>query len=139
MKVKQCRMCGKLFQSVGGSMCMECEDRLDQEFRLVRDYLYEHPEADIMELSKETGVSERSILQFLKDERLTLSVPSESIRCEHCGKAIASGKICAACKDRLSRILENMTEAAAAKQAEKRAPVEIMSYQDRRHLDDNKR
>ena len=139
MQVKQCRICGKLFQSVGSYSCFECEERLDQEFRLVRDYLYEHPRADITEISKETGVSERSILQFLKEERLTLFVPSESIRCEHCGKPVAAGKICSDCRDRLSRVLESVAEANAAKLAEKRASVEVMSYQGRRHFDNNRR
>ncbi len=139
MQVRQCRMCGKLFQSMGSYVCLECEERLDQEFRLVRDYLYDHREADIMEISKETGVSERSILQFLKEERLTLSVPSENIRCEHCGKPVMAGKICADCRDRLSRLLENMAEAAAAKQAEKKASAEVMSYQGRKHFDNNRR
>lgn len=138
MQVRQCRICGRLFQSMGNFMCHECEERLDQEFRLVRDYLYQHPGADITEISRETEVSERSILQFLKEERLTLSVPSESIRCEHCGKPIPGGKICTDCKERLSKLLDSITEANAAKAAEKKASM-TMGYQGRKHFDNNQR
>ncbi len=139
MQVRQCRICGKLFQSMGNYVCLECEEKLDQEFRLVRDYLYDHREADITEISRETGVSERSILQFLKEERLTLSVPSENIRCEHCGKPVMGGKICEDCRNRLSRILEGVIEANAARLAEKKASAEVMSYQGRKHFDNNRR
>ncbi len=138
MQVRQCRICGKLFQSVGNYTCLECQDRLDQEFRLVRDYLYEHSEADITEISRETGVSERSILQFLKEERLTLNVPCEDIRCEHCGRPVRAGKICTDCRDRLSRLFESVTEASAAKLADKKA-ANVMGYQGRKHFDNNKR
>ncbi len=138
MQVRQCRICGRLFQSMGNYTCLDCEERLDQEFRLVRDYLYQHPGADISEISRETGVSERSILQFLKEERLTLSVPSESIRCEHCGKAIPGGKICTDCKERLSKLLDTIAEANAAKVAEKKASSS-MEYQGRKHFDNNRR
>ncbi len=138
MQVKQCRMCGRLFQSLGNAMCLECEERLDQEFRLVRDYLYNHPQAGIVEISKETGVSERSILQFLKEERLSLHMPSESILCEHCSKPIPAGKICSDCKDRLSKILENAAELNAAREAERKASAS-MTYQGRKHFDNNRR
>ncbi len=138
MQVRQCRMCNKLFQSMGNYICVECQERLDQEFRVVRDYLYENPAADITEISQKTGVSERSILQFLKEERLTLSAPCESIRCEHCGKPVAGGKICTDCKERLSRLLDSITEANAEKLAEKKASI-MISYQGRRHFEENRR
>ncbi len=138
MHVKQCKLCGKLFQSLGNPICMECEERLDQEFRIVRDYLYGHPDEDIAGISKETGVSEKSILQFLKEERLSLHGPSENIRCEHCGKAIPSGKLCMECKDKLSQMFESMVEANAARLAQKKES-DSMGYQGRKHFDNNRR
>jgi len=140
MKVKQCRMCGKLFQSLGNPICPECVDLMDQQFREVRDYLYRHPNADIAEIVKETGVSERSILQFLREERLSLMNTSANvgIRCEQCGKPISSGKLCVDCKERLSKMFESKLEPKAS---EKPASTgsDTMSYQGRRHFDNNTR
>ncbi len=113
MQVKQCRSCGKLFQSLGSPLCMECNEQLDERFRLVRDYLYSHPSASVIQLSKATGVSERDILTFLKEDRLALNQESELMRCEKCGKAIASGRLCEHCKEELSRVLSSKAKETA--------------------------
>jgi len=114
IQIKQCKDCNRLFHSLGNNLCPDCSEKVDNYFRLVRDYLYANPEADVLEVSKNTGVQESYIFEFLREERLSLNKDSEYIKCEQCGSAINSGKLCNSCKERLSRILETAAAPAAA-------------------------
>jgi len=76
---------------------------LDEMFIKVRDYLYEHPKANVMEASEGTGVEEEVILEFLKQGRLELSEPSLSYVCERCEKPITTGRYCQDCLNFLDR------------------------------------
>ena len=137
MQVKQCRNCGKLFHSLGSPVCLECEEILDQQFRLVRDYLYNHPGADIPEIVQQTNVSERSILQFLREERLSMraSDMGGGLRCEQCGKSIPSGQLCVDCKEKLSKLFESKLEGLVG---EKSTPDSSKpTKQGRRHFENN--
>lgn len=136
MQVKQCRNCGKLFNSLGRSVCLECEEELDRQFRRVRDYLYDHPNADIAQIVKQTEIPERTILQFLREERLSLQGGSAdgALVCEQCGKPIPSGKICVACRERLSSLLESKLESwTPAKAQQTPGPAK----QGRKHFENN--
>ncbi len=108
IQVKQCKDCNKLFHSFGGDLCLECSEKVDGYFRQVRDYLYAHPDAGILEVTKNTGVEESYILSFLKEERLSLNKESEYIKCEQCKNPITSGRLCSACKERLSTMLDTV-------------------------------
>lgn len=77
--------CKKLFQSYGGSICPNCMDEMDKAFRKVRDYIYDHPQADIVEITQNTGVPEKWIFDFLKEERLEFTTGSTMLSCEQCG------------------------------------------------------
>lgn len=119
--VRQCRICKKLFQSFGNMICAECMDEMDKAFKLVRDYIYEHPHADILEISKNTSVSENWIFDFLKEERLELETKSLMLTCEQCGTPIQCGRYCNKCKTEFVKIVnaadKKMTE--MKKEAEK--------------------
>lgn len=136
MMVKQCRACGKLFQSLGNPLCMECNEQLDEQFLLVRDYLYSHPSASVIELAKATGVSERNILMFLKEDRLALNQESELMRCEKCGRAVASGRLCELCKEELSNVLASKVKETAPAPEHSTEERKSVSYRlGKMHLD----
>lgn len=105
MDIRQCKECGKLFQYVGVPICMDCSDALDKMFLKVRDYIYKNAEADVAEIVEKTGVSEKKILEFLREERLSLRSESSILSCEKCGKPITGGRFCDNCKIELGRAL----------------------------------
>lgn len=128
--IRQCKMCGKLFHSLNNPLCSECNDEMDRRFVKVRDYIYEHPMSDITEIMEKTGVPEKNILTFLREERLVLaSVSGGIITCERCSKSIASGRFCEECK---AQLLKAFTPAAGARsriETEQSAAVETKAQQ----------
>lgn len=94
-------MCGKLFHSLGSAHCTECNDEMDRRFIKVRDYIYAHPEASVAEIVEKTGVPQKNILSFLREERLVLEHASGILVCERCAKPIAGGRFCDECKNQL--------------------------------------
>ena len=102
MEVKQCEFCRVPFQSAGNRVCNDCFKKLDEDFIMVREYLYEHDRAGIEEVSEATGVSRKNIMYLLKEERLIVGDDDGSsggiLTCESCKKPINTGRICAGCK-----------------------------------------
>ncbi|SFQ02976.1 MerR family transcriptional regulator [Caldicoprobacter faecalis] len=97
MDIRNCKRCNRLFQYNGIKYCPSCVMELDEMFKKVRDYLYEHPDATIIEVSEATGVEEKIILEFLREGRLELKEPSPVLTCERCGKPITTGRMCKEC------------------------------------------
>jgi len=113
MEVKQCDFCRMPHQSLGSRICGDCLKKLDEDFIKVREYLYENDRASIEEVSEATGVSRKTILYLLKEERLIVGDENGSgvgiLTCETCRKPINTGRICAGCKKEvLSAIQENV-------------------------------
>lgn len=106
-EVRQCKLCGKLFYTFGADNCPECTEKKEKEFEKVRDYIYEHPKANVVEISQETGVSEKMILGYLKEGRLTIEENSGLLLCEECGRSISTGRYCAGCSRRLEHELRS--------------------------------
>ena len=112
MDVRNCKRCNRIFQYRGSKYCPNCMIELDEMFIKVRDYLYEHPKANITETSEGTGVEEEIILEFLKQGRLELSEPSLSYVCERCEKPITTGRYCKDCISLLDREMKKGFAAA---------------------------
>ncbi|KXZ39056.1 flagellar operon protein TIGR03826 [Alkalithermobacter thermoalcaliphilus JW-YL-7 = DSM 7308] len=108
MELINCSKCGRTFGSVNGEKyCSKCRDDDYDDFVKVRDYLYDNPKSTIKEVSEETGVSEKKILKFLKEERIEIAEEANAIlSCERCGKSIKSGRYCETCKLALQKELE---------------------------------
>lgn len=97
MEIRNCKRCNRLFQYNGVKYCPKCLMEMDEMYKKVRDYLYEHPDATIVEVSEATGVEEKIILEFLREGRLELKEPSPVLTCERCGKPITTGRMCKEC------------------------------------------
>lgn len=104
--IRKCINCGKLFNSMGSRICFECEEELDQMFNDIRDFLYQNPGADVMEISEQTKVPSRIILDFLRQGRLALEADSQMLTCERCGTGIKRGRYCEDCAGMLSNDLD---------------------------------
>lgn len=101
MDLKNCIECGRSFASKDGEkLCKRCLDKkVEDDFKKVRDYLYDHPGADIKEVSDVTGVEEKIILKLLRQDRIEVVDEENSIlKCKSCGKPIKSGRLCDDCK-----------------------------------------
>ena len=108
--LQSCPRCGNMFfySGNGKRICTKCQKKDEEEFNTVKNYVYDHPEATIMEASKETGVRVSRIKIYLKEGRLI--IPDNSpifIDCEICGTSIKYGRLCRSCADSLSNELRS--------------------------------
>jgi hypothetical protein len=89
-----------LFNALGNEkMCPSCKKALEDKFQEVKSYLRENPGSSVEKTALECEVSTKQIKQWVREERLVLSSPTESgITCENCGKPICSGRYCETCK-----------------------------------------
>jgi predicted amidophosphoribosyltransferase len=97
-----------VYAGMGKHICKECKEEEDEQFNLVKEYIYDNPQSTVMEVSKETGVRVTRIKMFLKEGRLI--IPDESpifLNCEVCGTNIKFGRICRPCADNLGNELKN--------------------------------
>ena len=97
MDIRNCKRCGKIFQYRGSKYCPKCMLELDEIFVKVRDYIYENPNATVLDVSEAVEVEEEIILEFLKQGRLELSSPGIDYLCERCEKPITTGRYCNDC------------------------------------------
>lgn len=139
MEVRNCKMCGRLYNFVGGSgpyrnLCPNCVERMEDKFQDVKEYIEEHPAATINEVSEECDVSARQIEQWIRQERLMITEGSSiGITCERCGVSIKSGRFCERCKNKMANNLGSMygESNAAVENMEMRAKAEAkMRYFD---------
>lgn len=128
MDARNCRSCGILFNYIGGvPICASCKKKLEDKFREVKDYLNEHPNATIVEVSEEMEVSVKQIKQWIREERLSLSEATmDGVLCESCGKPIRSGRFCDKCKAKMQ------SELASAIEKPKAAPVKKKEHEGNR-------
>ncbi|AEE97518.1 TIGR03826 family flagellar region protein [Mahella australiensis] len=116
MELRNCSRCGRLFASNGGELCPACLEELDEQYKVVREYVYTHPKATIPEVSDATGVEEKIIFEFLREGRLELKEPGLGLECERCGKPITTGRFCASCLRELERgLTDGLTPKVVAK------------------------
>ena len=118
MELKNCVKCGRAFGARDNEeYCSKCSmDHIEEDFKKVRDYLYDHPGADIKEVAQATGVSERTIIKLLKDERIEVVEDSNALlKCERCTVGIKSGRYCDECKSEIAKELISTRESLKSK------------------------
>lgn len=118
---KYCKGCGSLFTSYGSKLCPECMDKEEDEFRVVRDYIWDNPGGNMKQVAEATEVDLDKIMQWLREERLILKMEEgaeafdSGLKCSSCGKNISTGKFCEACKNNLNREMQKESGAIKAK------------------------
>lgn len=101
MKVVNCKKCGIVFRYHSGiELCDSCKKETEVNFNIVKDYIRKHPNKTIDEISKETNVSKRQVLQWINEGIITTMTNSisEPIRCRGCNIKIEEGIFCENCK-----------------------------------------
>lgn len=110
MNVINCRKCGKLFNYItGNQICPKCKQAGEAKFQEVKKYIQQHRGCSMQEVCEECDVEPNQIQVWIRQERLQFSDDSPiRVACEGCGKMIGSGRLCPACKNEMSRNLNNM-------------------------------
>ena len=113
MEVMNCRGCGRLFNYIGGQqLCPACKDQLEKKFMEVKEYIREHPEKNISQVSEDMDVSIRQLKNWVRQERLIFSEESKvMIECEQCGASIRTGRFCEKCKKNMADNLSKLYQA----------------------------
>ncbi|MBB6216408.1 flagellar operon protein (TIGR03826 family) [Anaerosolibacter carboniphilus] len=117
--IRNCKQCGKLFQYNGiTKICAKCAREDDELFKVVKEYVYDHPGATITEVSEETNVDEDRILRYLRQGKLELTGEGGALvlDCERCGRGIKTGRFCDACAHEIETELKSGFSRAAEKQ-----------------------
>ena len=110
MNIIQCSFCKKPFHTLGGKICTECNRKMDEDFIKVRDYIYDHNDANIDKVSEETEVSKHVIVHLLKEGRLIINDGQGGgggmLFCEVCKKPLNTGRMCDGCKGKLASTMQ---------------------------------
>lgn len=104
MEVKNCRMCGRLFNYLGGQrICPDCKKKLEDKFQQVKRYIYDNPKANVDKIAEDNDVEVQQIRQWVREERLQFSKDSSvKLQCENCGAPILTGRFCEKCKKQMA-------------------------------------
>jgi flagellar operon protein (TIGR03826 family) len=111
--VRNCRKCGKIFNYLGGNpICPVCKQLDEDDFKRVKEYLYDNPGSSMLEVSKALDVSVEKIKRFLKEGRLEIIGDDGNLilECESCGKSIKSGRFCVECEKNLTKELSDTAQ-----------------------------
>lgn len=104
-ETKTCVKCRRLFNYLGYGhfYCPMCRKSDEEDFKKVKDYIFENGVAPAMEVSEKTGISLERINQYLREGRLEIPEGSPIfIKCEMCSVDIRSGRLCPDCASKLS-------------------------------------
>ena len=104
-EIRNCPRCGKIFTYIGRPICARCIEMEENEFKIVKEYIYDHPGATISEVSHETEVTVEKIMRFLREERLEIKSENSNLllECERCGRPINCGRFCENCKGQINK------------------------------------
>ena len=133
MDVRNCKKCGKVFAYNGHNLCPQCKKNEEEEFKIVKEYIYENPGADIQLVSQETGVEVKKILRYLREGKLEIREGNGNLilDCERCGTSIKTGRFCERCTAEVHRELKSsisprLSDNTAEKQQNSRDRMHIL-------------
>jgi flagellar operon protein (TIGR03826 family) len=135
--VRNCAKCGKMFQYVNSPVCQNCIAIEQDEFKRVKEYLYDNPGATMTELVSELNISTRKITRFLREGRIEIFGEKSNLilGCENCGKAIKSGRFCGECeaglKKEIGGALKSGVSVENTEQSDKKKGGSTMKYLNR--------
>ncbi|MCR5627387.1 MAG: flagellar protein [Lachnospiraceae bacterium] len=113
MNVKNCKRCNKIFEAAFGfeTICPACKEAEEEEYKRVKDFVWDHPGVTINEVAEICDVDPKMIKEWLREERLSLINSSGGeLKCELCGTFISAGRYCPKCKDKMIHQMREVTE-----------------------------
>lgn len=112
MPIKNCTRCGKIFSSSHPTLCPQCIETDENNFKKVRSFVKDNPRVSIDVVIEATGVSEDRIREYLRLGLIdSASLSGPVLECKKCGKPIDSGTYCVLCKRELSQTLMSSLDA----------------------------
>lgn len=105
-ELANCENCNRVFVKTMRTICPRCFEEEEKAFEIVYHFLRQRKnrQATLMEIVEATGVEEKLIIKFIKQQRLrTSQFPNLSYPCEKCGAPIQSGRICEECSKSIVR------------------------------------
>lgn len=112
--IRICKLCGGLFyyKGFGYGYCDRCVKIDDENFHRVKEYIWDHVGASVVEVSDQVNVSVKQIYAYIKDGRLEIPEGSPIyLKCEMCGTDIRYGRYCPDCATHMHKKLSSVTEA----------------------------
>lgn len=109
MDVRNCKICGRLFDYTGSVLCPVCNQAMEKKFVQVKEYIRENPKSSLAQISEENEVPVQQLKKWIKEERLSFTKDSGiTLQCEKCGASILTGRYCANCKKTMTNKLEGL-------------------------------
>ena len=117
LNTQTCKRCGRLFNYFAGDkLCPACKDEMEVKFQEVKEYIREHPNVTIAQVSEDCDIQPTWIQKWLREERLELTEGSAiTLGCESCGAPIRSGRLCKNCSEKLRSAADGFLSAHRAK------------------------
>lgn len=112
LNIRNCRRCGKLFNLAGDPpLCQECRRLEEEDFKRVKEYLFNNPGATISQVSLDLDISIERIKRYLREGRLEITGNNNNflLECESCGAPIPSGRFCKNCLANLTGELKKVS------------------------------
>lgn len=135
LEIRNCSRCGKIYNTTKNEkICKECEAKDEEDFRNVKQFLYENPGATISEIVGETGSSVGKIKKYLREERIEIINREGNLflGCERCGIAINTGRFCKACSLDMSSELKGTADDMESRMFRENSDMKVVM----RHLKD---
>lgn len=105
----KCKRCGKKFHFIENPLCEDCLLLEQEEYELVYDYLIMHKGANTYDVSKSTGVSEKTIIKFINEGRLAVTQGNFSGSvCQICGMPSLGGRLCDDCAAKMRKNVDTL-------------------------------
>lgn len=106
----ECPKCGGVmeFKGCGEYRCEKCKYVDYDDYGKVRNYVEHHTGVTMAQAADATGVKQKTIRTMLKESRLEVADGSAVfLKCEICGTAIRSGRVCPSCEVAYNRMVED--------------------------------
>lgn len=110
LELSNCDGCGVVFARGLRDICPECFKKEEVDFKIVYRFLIkrQNRQATMSEVVEDTGVKERLIIKFIKQNRLrTSQFPMLAYGCEKCSADITEGRLCTDCSTHIRTEMES--------------------------------